>query len=215
MEYLEPSQLGLAACILAAGYGSRMGHVPKAAIRIRERSVLEWQVLALRGAGVQDISVVVGPYQEQLCPLVSLCEAELVLNESKSAEILHSQIAAVKSHYRDRHGCDMMVLLGDLPFLQTHHFLRLRKLWEMRNGDIHGLVPMADGVRGHPLVLSWSAVQTIAESGQTDKGIRSWLSRSKQSVQFVEMNDPAYVRDVDIPQDLAQIEGPAELPLVS
>lgn len=214
MQDVQSSHSRLAACILAAGQGSRMGNIPKAAIRIRGRSILEWQISALRSAGVRDVSVVVGPYKEHLSPLVSLCGAELVVNASEGADILSSQIAAVSAHHCKRPGHDLMVVLGDLPFLQSQHFLRLRCLWQSRPSDIHGLVPMADGTRGHPLMLSWQAVQDIVRSDAAAKGIRGWLLRNDSSVQFLEMGDPAYVQDLDTPHDLGLIEGGFELPVV-
>lgn len=52
------------AVILAAGRGRRMGrHTrdrPKAALEVAGRALLDWQIAALRRAGVQDIAVVTG-----------------------------------------------------------------------------------------------------------------------------------------------------------
>lgn len=214
MQDAQSSHARLAACILAAGQGSRMGNIPKAAIRIRGRSILEWQISALRSAGVRNVSVVVGSYQEHLSPLVSLCGAELVVNASEGADIFSSQIAAVTAHHCNHPGYDLMVVLGDLPFLQSQHFLRLRCLWKSRQSDIHALVPMADGIRGHPLMLSWQAVQDIVRSDAAAKGIRGWLLRNESSVQFLEMGDPAYIQDLDTPRDLRLIAGNFELPAI-
>jgi choline kinase len=57
------------AVILAAGRGSRMGELtrelPKCLVTLAGRPLLEWQLAALRGAGIERIAVVRG-YQAQL-----------------------------------------------------------------------------------------------------------------------------------------------------
>lgn len=212
MQRTDGMQSNIVATVLAAGHGRRMGYVAKAAIRIDGLSLLHRQVSALREAGIADVSVVVGPYREHLEVLVSICQANLVVNESKSEDIVTSQLTALNSHVLKHGGCDLMVLLGDLPFLESHHILQICGLWEVRGKNIHALVPLVAGVRGHPVVLSWEAVKSIALSDLIQEGVRGWMSENKQAVQYVEMNDPAYVRDLDTQQDLAQISGAIELP---
>lgn len=207
MEDRPERQARFVASILAAGHGSRIGHVPKAALRVRGQTILDRQVASLRGASVCDISVVIGPYREQLEPLVADCNARLVLNETGSTDVVTSQIAAIKAHYRLHAGHDMLVLLGDLPSLESSHIHRLTNAWQSLSRDIHAVVPTCDDVRGHPILLSWEAVQSIAESGLLAEGIRGWLSRNRQRVQFLEMQDPAYVQDVDTEEDLALVGG--------
>ena len=197
MEDRQAGQAGFAASILAAGHGSRMGHVPKAALRVHGQTILDRQVASLRGAGVRDISVVIGPYREQLEPLIADCKARLVLNETGSADVVTSQIAAIRAHCEAHAGHDMLVLLGDLPSLKSSHILRLIDAWQALASDVHVVVPTFDGVRGHPLLLSWDAVQTIAESDLIDEGIRGWSSKNRQRVQFLKMQDSAFVQDVD------------------
>lgn len=191
----------MAATILAAGQGSRMGYRPKATIRIEGLAVLEWQVAALRGAGISDVTVVVGAYQDQLAPLVASCGANMVVNASESPDLVTSQCTALRAH-RDRNpGADMVLLLGDLPLLRSHHLLRLKDAWLARDDGVHALVPSVAGVRGHPVLLSWKAIQRMGTEGDTG-GVRAWMSRNKASVKFIALDDPAYVQDLDTPSDI-------------
>lgn len=68
-----PSPRPLAAAILAAGQGKRLGGIPKSALRIGQTTILERIVDALRAAEVEPVSVVIGPYRDQLLPLVARC----------------------------------------------------------------------------------------------------------------------------------------------
>ena len=57
------------AIILAAGRGSRMKSLtdekPKCLIELNGKPLLEWQLEALRGAGIEDIAIVTG-YKKEL-----------------------------------------------------------------------------------------------------------------------------------------------------
>jgi choline kinase len=58
------------AIILAAGRGSRMRDLtaerPKCLVELRGKSLLDWQLEALRGAGISDIAIVTGYRREML-----------------------------------------------------------------------------------------------------------------------------------------------------
>jgi choline kinase len=58
------------AIILAAGRGSRMKHMtddsPKCLVKVRGKPLLEWQLTALREAGISDIGIVTGYKREML-----------------------------------------------------------------------------------------------------------------------------------------------------
>jgi choline kinase len=58
------------AIILAAGRGSRMGHLteecPKCLVELRGKTLLDWQLSALRNAGIEEIAIVTGYKRELL-----------------------------------------------------------------------------------------------------------------------------------------------------
>ena len=65
------------AIILAAGRGSRMklltDETPKCLIKLRGKSLLDWQLSALRAAGITDIAIVTG-YRRDLLAKYNLVE---------------------------------------------------------------------------------------------------------------------------------------------
>lgn len=203
-----------ATAILSAGFGRRLGGVPKSAIRLGGRSLLELQVSALQQAGVDTIVVIVGPYQDRLIPLVKRCQVKLMINESGSSDITTSQVTALRYHVQHHPELDLMVLLGDLPNLTSHHFRRIIDGWMNRAPNVEALVPMAHGVRGHPVILSAQIAKLIAASGSLEAGIRGWMSSAPQAVSFVEMEDSAFVDDIDTPMDLSRIGGKITLPMI-
>ena len=58
------------AIILAAGRGSRMGHLtdehPKCLVKVNGKTLLDWQLQALLSAGIKDIAIVTGYKREML-----------------------------------------------------------------------------------------------------------------------------------------------------
>ena len=54
------TQIRVGAVLLAAGEGSRMGHMPKCLIQINGQSLLQRQLLALSEAGVDEVVLVTG-----------------------------------------------------------------------------------------------------------------------------------------------------------
>jgi L-glutamine-phosphate cytidylyltransferase len=65
------------AIILAAGRGSRMKNLtddrPKCLVELRGKALLDWQLEALRSAGIKEISIVTG-YKRELLPSQGLVE---------------------------------------------------------------------------------------------------------------------------------------------
>ncbi|MDQ3060745.1 MAG: NTP transferase domain-containing protein [Pseudomonadota bacterium] len=200
-----PQHPPLAATILAAGLGQRLGGRPKATLQIGGRSLLERLMAALRGAGIQAVSVVIGPYREQLLPLVARCGARVVAHSQAGASLIESQRLALDAHMAAYAGHDLLLVLADLPLLGEADILPLLAAWHQRAPGIHAQMPVVDGVRGHPLLLSSHAVAQIAATSR-HLGIRDWLRSHPEAVQLVHTLRRAYVTDVDTPDDLIALQ---------
>lgn len=197
----------LAAAILAAGLGLRMGGRPKATLQMGGSSLLERLVTALRGAGIQDVNVVIGPYREQLLPLVAHCGVRAVEHRQPGASLIDSQRLALDAHGANFAGHDLLLVLADLPLLSADDVSPLLAAWQQRASAVHALMPVVAGVRGHPLLLSGDAVAQVCATAR-HLGIRDWLGRHPEAVQPVHSQRRAYVTDVDTPDDLtALLEG--------
>lgn len=195
----------LAATILAAGLGQRLGGRPKATLQIDGRSLLERLVTALRGAGIEAVSVVIGPYREQLLPLVERCGAHAVAHLQPGASLIDSQRLALDAHMAHFTGHDLLLVLADLPLLSAADISPLLAVWHLRAPSVHAQMPVVDGVRGHPLLLSSHAVAQIAATPR-HLGIRYWLRSHPEAVQPVHTSRRAYVTDVDTPDDLIALQ---------
>ena len=192
------------ATILAAGLGQRMGGRPKAALQVGSVSLLERLAIALRGAGVDDIAVVLGPYAQTLVPLAQRCGAR-VLQAQPDTPLTVSQRLAVQAHIEHASGHDMLVLLADLPLLTSAHIAWLLEAWAQRPDGVQAQMPVVDGVRGHPLILSWQAVQAVTAM-PAHQGIRDWLHSHPGQVRPLTTPQHAYTTDLDTPEDVAALK---------
>ena len=195
----------LAATILAAGQGQRLGGRPKATLQIGNRSMLERLVATLRGAGIQTVSVVIGPYRDQLLPLVARCDARAVMHLQHDASLVDSQRLALQAHGNCFPGHDLLLVLADLPLLNADDVSPLVAAWHQRVPSIHAQIPVVDGVRGHPLLLSGYAVEQVSATAR-HLGIRDWLRSHPDVVQSVHPARRAYITDVDTPDDLTALQ---------
>jgi len=207
----------VAATILAAGLGRRLGGRPKAALQIGGRSLLERLVDALRAAGIEQIRIVLGPYPETLLPLAQRCGLQVLAHDRPETGLIDSQRLAIQAHLapgqaqgRDRppapaQAPDLLLVLADLPWLQTDHVRALLEHWQRRAAGIEAQMPLVAGVHGHPVLLSWQAVGQINALAQ-DAGIRDWLKDHPGLIGPFISQQRAYITDLDTATDLAALE---------
>lgn len=193
-----------AATLLAAGLGRRLGGVPKSALRIDGQSLFERLVQALRQAGIDDISAVIGPYADVLLPLAQRGGVRVVEQAVPEAPLAASQRLAVHHHLQHRPGRDLMLLVADLPLLGGEHIAPLLRAWARRPAGVQAQVPVVHGVRGHPVLLSWAAVQGVAAQPPA-RGVRDWLQGAGEAVQILPTDSNAHTTDLDTPEDLARL----------
>lgn len=201
----SPGATPLSATLLAAGQGSRLGGRPKASLRIGGRSLFERLAVALREAGIAELSVVIGPYREQLLPLAEACGVHVLEHARPGASLIESQRLALDAHVATRAGADLMLVLADLPLLNAVHVSDLLVPWRLRSASVHAQMPVVAGMRGHPVLLSWQAVQQIAALPR-ELGVRTWLAAHPEAVRPVHACEQAYVTDLDTPADLEALE---------
>ncbi|OGA76531.1 NTP transferase domain-containing protein [Hydrogenophaga sp.] len=191
----------VAATLLAAGLGRRLGGVPKPALLIDGESLFERLVRALRQSGIEAISVVIGPYADTLLALARRCDVQAIRHSGPADELVASQRLAVHEHLRQQPGADLMLLVADLPLLAADDIRPLLRAWAQRTAHAQAQVPVVGGVRGHPVLLSWQAVQAVA--GQSlPQGVREWMQGSIDATQMLTSDRDAYVTDLDTPDDL-------------
>jgi len=198
----NPSPMGLAV-VLAAGAGSRMGHRPKGALRVNGRPLIERTLAALRGAGIEDVVVVLGEHRDALWPLLQGLAVPSVFNpQAMSAGLTSSQRLGLQQ-MRPEHPWVLMAL-ADQPLLAAPDVQALIDAFDQRPQGMQALYPEVKGQPGNPVLLSRCAVEEILRQ-PPDFGCKDWRQTQSSRVKAWPTDRPCYVTDLDTPQDLDQL----------
>lgn len=195
----------VAAVLLAAGRGERMGAgPPKPLRRLAGRPLLEHVAAAALASGVAEVVVVLGHAAQALRPVLErLASPRLrAVENPRHAEGQGTSVAAGTAAL-PAGVTGALFLLVDQPLVRAPLVDRLLARHLARPDRI--LVPACDGRRGNPVLFPADLLPALAAlSG--DRGGRAVLDRAPARVEIVETGDPAVVTDVDTPEALAEVE---------
>lgn len=134
------------AIILAAGRGTRMKGLteerPKCLVELRGKTLLDWQLLALREAGVSEIGIVTGYKRELLAPLGLVefhnprwAQTNMVSSLACAEEWLKNEACVVSYSDIFYDAAAVSALIDSSATLAVTYDANWRALWEKRFGD--------------------------------------------------------------------------------
>jgi molybdenum cofactor cytidylyltransferase len=187
----------VAAVILAAGAGTRLGGLAKALLARRDGSTFLASILAsARAAGVGDVIVVVGPpHGDAIAAHARELRCRIAVNPTpergmaSSVAIGFAELVGGASQAAWLWPVDHPDVVPDT----------LRAL-SAALGDHAAVRPVYRGKGGHPPLISCVLWPQLAECGDVAGGARAVLAEA--DVRDLAVDDPGCVRDVDTPEDL-------------
>lgn len=201
------SRMSVGAVLLAAGSASRMGSRPKCLLELGGVPLVMRQLIALSGAGVDEVAVVLGHYAEQVEAAVNQFPITLVRNPSPDdgqASSVRLGLAALSPNLDA-----VIVALADQPMIDAQDITTLISAFRQR-GDKTMVVPRVqstDGkwIPGNPVILSGELRQHWL-AGQDDAMCRSWRQRHPEQIEWLDTDNRHYTTDLDTPEDLQRFE---------
>ncbi|MFI9272322.1 NTP transferase domain-containing protein [Kitasatospora sp. NPDC052896] len=189
----------VAALVLAAGGGRRLGGRPKALLPYQGRPLVEHAVRVVREGGCGPVLVVLGAAREQVRASAAL-DGCTVLDNPDWAEgmggSLRAGLAAVPAD------CSaVLVALVDTPGVTPAAVARL--LAAHRAGARLAAAAYG-GRRGHPVLIGAEHLAEAAAGARGDAGARALLAARGDQLRLVECADVAVPDDLDTPADLAR-----------
>ena len=194
-------RLRIGAVLLAAGEGRRMGGVPKPLIRLQGVPLISRLLVALSGAGVDEVAVVTGHAREAIEEHVR----GFVVTLAHNAAYVQGQQLSVRVGLSALSGAfdAVLVVPGDMPLLGAGDLTELIGAFKKRPSG-HVVVPVVDGTRGNPIVLGEQALARILESDM-NLGCRHLIERQPELVCTHATGNARFVTDLDTLDDVERL----------
>ena len=195
------SRLRVGAVLLAAGEGRRMGSVSKPLIRLQGVPLINRQLIALSGAGVDEVVVVTGhardaiEAQVQSFPVTLAHNADYAQGQQGSVRV---GLAALSGNFDA-----VFIVLADQPLIGSADLTELMSAFKKRpSGNL--VVPVVNGQRGNPILLDDVALARILAS-DTDLACRHLIERQPELVHVHETANTRFITDLDTVLDVQQL----------
>ena len=193
------SRVVVGAVLLAAGSGSRMGNKPKCLLELGGVSLIRRQLIALSGAGVDELVVVLGHHAERIEPAVRDFPVTLVRNLDPDA----GQVSSLRLGLQALTGKidSVLVALADQPLINSQDINDLIGAYKKRPEGAEVVQPTVDGLPGNPVMFSQSVREQIL-AGEARVGCRQWQAANPQAVHPWTSSNQRYRTDVDSLEDI-------------
>jgi molybdenum cofactor cytidylyltransferase len=191
-------RLRIGAVLLAAGEGRRMNGVAKALIRLQGVPLIRRHLVALSGAGVDEVVVVTGHARDAVEAQVHGFPVTLAHNSGYS----QGQEGSVRVGLAALDGPfdAVFVVLADQPMIGAGDLTELIGAFKKRPAG-HVVVPVVEGRRGNPILLDDVAHAQILASG-TNLACRHLIERQPELVHVHDTANGRFVVDLDTVEDV-------------
>ncbi len=193
---MAEDNIRIAAVVLAAGSSQRMGAANKLQLPIDGEPLIRRSLATLLAAGIDDVVVVLGYEHESTRALIEDLPLDIVVNERHASGQMSSVHCGLNALRDDYDG--VVIGLGDQPALRSADIEALIDAFANRDGA-EVVVPTYRGQRGNPIVISARCRADIV-AGNRNLGCRKFIDNNPELVQKIEMPSPAFVIDLDTPQ---------------
>ncbi len=197
------SRMSVGAVLLAAGAGARLGGRPKALLELGGVPLVLRQLVALSGAGVDEVAVLLGHHADAIEAAVRPFPITLARNPAPD----DGQVSSVRTGLNalSPRLDAVIVALADQPLIDEQDIVALIGAFKKR-GDASMVVPRVSGADGqarpgNPVIFE-AALRDEWLSGAADLACRAWRETRPGRVRWFDTDNQRYVLDIDTPEDL-------------
>jgi molybdenum cofactor cytidylyltransferase len=198
------SRTTVGAVLLAAGAGSRLGRRPKALLELGGVPLVMRQLIALSGAGVDEVALVLGHHADAIEAAVRAFPITIVRNPSPDdgqASSVRIGLQALSPRLDA-----VIVALADQPLIDAQDVVALIGAFKKR-GDAAMVVPRVraeegdEALPGNPVMFD-AALRDEWLAGAADAACRKWRQAHPERVRWFDTDNRRYRIDIDTPEDL-------------
>jgi CTP:molybdopterin cytidylyltransferase MocA len=197
------SRVVVGAVLLAAGSGSRIGRRPKSLLELGGVPLIRRQLIALSGAGVDEVVVVLGHHAEAIEPVVQTFPVTLVRNPHPDDGQVSSQRLGLGALTGKLDA--VIVALADQPLIQSQDISDLIGAFKKRPAGTSVVFPQVGGEPGNPVMFSAEVREQIL-AGEAQVGCRQWRGAHPEAAAPFVTDNRRYRVDIDTEEDLARFQ---------
>jgi len=192
------SRLVVGAVLLAAGSGSRLGNKPKSLLELGGVPLIRRQLIALSGAGVDEVVVVLGHHAEAIEAAVREFPVTLARNPSPDDGQASSVLIGLQALTGKLDA--VIVALADQPLVNAQDITALIGAFKKR-GEASMVVPRVAGEPGNPVIFE-ASLRDEWLAGDVNAACRRWREEHPERVHWFDTDNTRYRVDIDTPDDL-------------
>jgi len=204
-EQREPAAVDRTAApvglVLAAGAGRRLGHGPKALLRLNGVTLVQSLADALLTGGCSEVVVVTGAGAAEVSAVLRGQRRVRTVHNPRWAEGMGSSLR--RGFEATGHNRDIMVTPVDRPGISAAEVGRI--IAAHRPGAITAAAhrdPQGRLRRGHPVLFDACWTSAAKAAAHDDIGARQLLIERRDMVELVDCSDLEDGLDIDVPADL-------------
>ncbi len=180
----------VSAILLAAGRSERMGAF-KPLLPFGETTVIRKCIQNLRGAGVEDIVVVLGHRAEDLQQAVDDLDVRFTINPDPTSEMSTSIACGLRELLPEIRA--VLIALTDQPAVPPDVIMAIVNEWTSGESLV---VPEFEGHGGHPVLIELRFRDELLKLDSAG-GLRSFLRAHQEQVRRLPVNSAFIARDMD------------------
>lgn len=188
----------IGAVLLAAGSGSRLGRRPKSLLELGGVPLIRRQLIALSGAGVDEVVVLLGHHAAAIEAAVRDFPVTLARNpapDDGQASSVRVGLQALSAKLDA-----VIVALADQPLVNAQDITDLIGAFKKR-GTAAMVVPRVDGEPGNPVIFE-AALRDEWLAGDVNAACRRWREQHPERVHWFDTANSRYRVDIDTAEDL-------------
>jgi CTP:molybdopterin cytidylyltransferase MocA len=202
-DSVQHSRLVVGAVLLAAGAGARLGGRPKALLELGGVPLIRRQLIALSGAGVDEVVVVLGHHADLIEPALQGFAVTVVRNPRPDEGQVSSQRLGLQALAGKLDA--VLVALADQPLIHAQELTALMSAYCKRPAGVSVVFPQVGGEPGNPVIFTAEVREQIL-SGGPRIGCRQWRQAHPEAVHAFVTENRGYRADVDTEDDIARFE---------
>ncbi len=202
----SPEHRRFFALIPGGGKSQRMGR-PKLSLTLGDRTILEHVISGFRGAGLEDVVLVLSPHSEDLRPSAMKAGATVVVMDQRTLDMRATIQAGLRWLQENRNPSkeDFWFLSpADHPTLSASIVEQLKDA-AASHPNFSIFIPTFGDKRGHPALVSCAHIEPILEIPE-GQGVNTYLRSRKDVTQEIASETEAILWDLDTPEDYRRLQ---------